>query len=150
MGVDAPVVPVSKSETTVDGRALSMWAVPHGFAVGWHDKSARAGKAGNTVLNGHNTNHAEVLRDLYKLQPDDEIILCSEVASYTYTVSQALVFPEAGQPFGVRLRNARYAAPTDDERSTLVTCHPYGSLRNRLVVIAHPASQSPHSEPPEN
>jgi sortase (surface protein transpeptidase) len=39
----------------------------------------------------------------------------------------------------VRLRNAEYIAPTADERLTLVTCHPYGSLRNRLVIIAYPA-----------
>ncbi len=43
------------------------------------------------------------------------------------------------QPLEVRQANARYIQPTDDERVTLVTCHPYGSTRFRLIVIARPA-----------
>ena len=38
----------------------------------------------------------------------------------------------------VRLKNARHILPTEDERLTLVTCHPYGSLQYRLIVIAFP------------
>jgi sortase (surface protein transpeptidase) len=49
-----------------------------------------------------------------------------------------LILPEAGQPLEVRVENAKYILPTEDERVTLVTCHPYGSLRNRLIVIAYP------------
>jgi sortase (surface protein transpeptidase) len=55
-------------------------------------------------------------------------------------VTEVLILPEAGQPLEVRIENAYYVLPTDDERLTLVTCHPYGSLRNRLIVIAHPTN----------
>lgn len=72
------------------------------------------------------------------LETGDEVILASDEISRTYYVSQTLVVPEAGQPLEVRLENARYAMPTDDERVTLITCHPYGSLRNRLIIIARP------------
>jgi sortase (surface protein transpeptidase) len=64
-------------------------------------------------------------------------------------VSETLILPEAGQPLGVRRENARYVMPTDDERLTLVTCHPYGSLRNRLIVIARPDEPDVYSKPLE-
>ncbi|NBD36693.1 MAG: hypothetical protein GVY30_11950, partial [Chloroflexi bacterium] len=36
----------------------------------------------------------------------------------------------------------RHIQPTEDERLTLVTCHPYGSIANRLLVVAHPVPQT--------
>jgi sortase A len=149
LGVDAAVVPVSRRETTVEGKTQAIWGVPDAGAAGWHDTSARLGEPGNIVLNGHNTGHGEVFRDLYRLEVGDEITLSSDEVSRTYHVSQTLILPEAGQPLGTRLANARYVLPTDDSRLTLVTCHPYGSLCNRLIVIARPAERGPASEPRE-
>ena len=100
--------------------------------------SAPLGVPGNTVLNGHNTTNGEVLRDLYTSEIGDAIIIYSGDTSYTYTITEILILPEADQPLETRIENAHYILPTDDERLTLVTCHPYGSLRYRLVVIAHP------------
>jgi len=117
----------------------AMWDLPDEYAVGWHETSATLGVPGNTVLNGHNTTHGEVFRDLYTLDVGDEIIVYANEIPYTYTVASMLILPEAGQPLEVRIQNAQYIQPTDDERLTLVTCHPYGSLRNRLIVIAFPA-----------
>lgn len=148
--VDAPVVSVSVEEKQTAGKTQRIWGVPDDFAAGWHDTSARVGERGNTVLNGHNTNHGEIFRDLYRLRPNDEIILHSKKISVTYRVSETLILPEGGQPLEVRLRNARYVLPTDDTRLTLVTCHPYGSLRNRLIVIARPVQPSVGSTPREN
>lgn len=148
--IDAPIVPVSVEEKQIAGKTQKIWGVPDDFAAGWHDTSARVGERGNTVLNGHNTNHGEIFRDLYRLRPEDEIILYSKVISVTYHISETLILSEGGQPLEVRLRNARYVHPTDDTRLTLVTCHPYGSLRNRLIVIARPVQPSTGSTPPEN
>jgi len=120
--VDAPVVEVSLEPADVDGQAQ---AVP-----------------GNTVLNGHNTTNGEVFRDLYTLEASDAVTVYAGDTPYTYAVSEILILPEAGQPLDVRLENARYILPTGDERLTLVTCHPYGSLRNRLIVVAFPAGAS--------
>lgn len=139
IGVDAPVVRASQSETQVGGETWAIWDVPDEYAAGWHETSALPGEPGNTVLSGHNTNNGEVFRDLYTLRAGDEVVVYSEEISHTYYVSQTLIVPEAGQPLEVRLKNARYAMPTDDERLTLITCHPYGSLRNRLIVIARPS-----------
>jgi sortase A len=93
---------------------------------------------GNTVLNGHNATNGEVFRNLYKLETGDEIALYSGEAVCTYSVTEMLIVPEAGQPLEMRIENARYIQPTEDERLTLVTCHPYGSLRSRLIVVAYP------------
>ena len=138
IGVDAPVVPISWHTITVNGQEQPVWDVPDRYAVGWHETSAPLDTYGNTVLNGHNTTNGEVFRDLYTMGTGDTIVVHSEDTVFTYTVEKVLILPEAGQPLEVRLENARYILPTDDERLTLVTCHPYGSLSNRLIVIAHP------------
>jgi len=150
LGVDGPVVPVSLEKMEVEGQMQSVWGVPDERAAGWHESSASLGETGNMVLNGHNTNNGEIFRDLYTLDAGEEIIVYSGEISRTYAVSQILILPEGGQRLEVRLANARYVLPTDDERLTLVTCHPYGSLRNRLIVIARPPEFNTSSEPPED
>jgi len=142
IGVDAPVVPVSWYTVEAGDQMQAAWEVPEMYAAGWHETSAPLGMAGNTVLNGHNTTHGEVFRDLYTLEIGDTIIVYADDTSYTYAVTEVLILPEAGQPLEVRRENARYVMPADDERLTLVTCHPYGSLRYRLVVIAHPRAMN--------
>ncbi len=139
--LDAPVVPVPRTMIKVDGQEQPTFEIPDTRAVGWHETSAPLGVPGNTVLNGHNTTHGEVFRDLYKLEEGDEVVVYSGAVSRTYAVSETLILTEAGRPLEVRVENASYIQPTEDERLTLVTCHPYGSLRNRLVVIARPVSE---------
>jgi len=142
IGVDAPVVAISLQPVDVDGQTQAVWPVPATYAAGWHDTSAPLGVPGNTVLNGHNTTNGEVFRDLYTLEIGEAITVYADDTPYAYKVSEILILPEAEQPLDVRLENARYILPTGDERLTLVTCHPYGSLRYRLIVIAHPAQDS--------
>ncbi len=141
--LDAPVVPIDWEVIETTAGAQGIWKVPDWRAAGWHNTSALLGVPGNTVLNGHNTTYGEVFRDLYKLQEGAEIVLEGEGSStYTYTVESLYILKEANQPLEVRLENARYILPTMDERLTLVTCHPYGSIQNRLIVIARPALAS--------
>ncbi|MCP4538035.1 MAG: sortase [Chloroflexi bacterium] len=139
--VDAPVSPVSWQTIEVDGKDQAAWEVLDMYAAGWHESSAPLGMPGNTVLNGHNTTYGEVFRDLYTLNAGDEIVVYADDKPHTFAVTEVLILPEAGQPLDVRIENARYILPTDDERLTLVTCHPYGSLQNRLIVIAHSNSE---------
>jgi sortase A len=151
--VDAPVVPIGWEMVNVDGldgqggQSQAMWQVPDWYAAGWHETSAKLGVPGNTVLNGHNTTNGEVFRDLYKLEPGTLIVMDDENGGvYKYRVQHVHILPEAGQPLEVRVQNARYIQSTEDERLTLVTCHPYGSLRNRLVVVALPEPVSEEEE----
>lgn len=137
--LEAPVVPIGWKTVEVRGTPQAMWDVPDWRAAGWHEISMPLRAIGNTVLNGHNTTKGEVFRDLYKLEAGALIMMEGEDGGvYTYTVQEVLILPEAGQPLEVRIANAAYTQPTDDERLTLVTCHPYGSLDNRLIVIAYP------------
>lgn len=145
--LNAPVVPVSWTMVKVEGQEQPMWNLPNTRAAGWHETSASLGVPGNTVLNGHNTDNGEVFRDLYKLKVGDEIVLHTNRETYAYVVTETLILPEAGQPLEVRIENAHYIQPTEDERLTLVTCHPYGSLRNRLIIIARPAERSTLLDP---
>jgi LPXTG-site transpeptidase (sortase) family protein len=140
--LEAPIVPIGWIYMQIDGVTQPIWDVPNQRAAGWHETSAKVGVPGNTVLNGHNTSRGEVFRYLYKLDVGATILIEAEDgATYTYTVTERLLLPEGGQPIEVRIANAQYALPTDDERLTLLTCHPYGSLAYRLVIIAHPVAQ---------
>jgi len=116
--LDAPVVPIGWKVSTIDG-------------------------PGNTVLNGHNTSKGEVFRDLYKAEIGAQIFMEGEDGEiYAYRIGEKYILREAGQSLSVRLENARYIQQTSDERLTLVTCHPYGSLANRLVLIAFPVTDT--------
>ncbi|HQE91884.1 MAG TPA: sortase [Anaerolineae bacterium] len=139
--LDAPIVPIGWKEVTIGGVTQPMWDVPNLRAAGWHETSAKIAAGGNTVLNGHNTSNGEVFRYLYKLEVGAEVLIEAEDGvTYPYTVTEKLILSEAGQSIDTRIQHAQYILPTADERLTLVTCHPYGSVANRLLIIAHPAA----------
>jgi LPXTG-site transpeptidase (sortase) family protein len=139
IGLDAPVVPVTQTIIWAGGQEEPTFRIPQMRAVGWHETSAPLGVPGNTVLNGHNAGFGEVFRDLHQVKETDTILVYSGEASYLYAVTEVTILAEVGQPLEQRIENASYIQPTADERLTLVTCHPYGSVRNRLVVVARPA-----------
>ncbi len=139
LGIDAPVVPTDLGTGAVDGSIQPVWQVVPPDRAGWHRGSAELGRPGNTVINGHNWPQNAVFCDLYQIQPGARLILYSDETPFVYQVTDVLLLQEAGQPLSVRQENARYILPTEDERVTLVTCHPYGSLEYRLIVIARPA-----------
>ncbi len=143
IGVDAAIVPIGWHTVTVDGVTAPMWEVPPPQVGGWHETSAPLGAPGNTVINGHNWPEDAVFHDLYRLRPGERVVLYSGETEFLYRVEAVRLLPEAGQPLEVRQANARAIQPTDDERVTLVTCHPYGSLRYRLIVIARPVAAAP-------
>jgi LPXTG-site transpeptidase (sortase) family protein len=142
--LEAPIVPIGWKYIEIDGVTQPIWDVPNQRAAGWHETSAKIGVPGNTVLNGHNTSYGEVFRYLHKLEVGATILIEAEDGvTYTYTVTEKLLLREGGQPIEVRIANAQYTLPTADERLTLLTCHPYGSLAYRLVIIAHPVARPP-------
>ena len=143
LNLEAPVVPIGLKSVIVNGTSAMMWDVPNFRAAGWHETSARLGVPGNTVLNGHNTANGEVFRDLYRVTEGALVLVTSqEGEEFAFRVKEKYILPEARQPLQVRLQNARYVQETADERLTMVTCHPYGSLANRLIVIAFPVSSN--------
>lgn len=136
--VDAVITPVNPERVKVGNSWQSTWPVPPADQAGWHNTSATLGLPGNTVINGHNYPQDAIFRSLHKLEPGDQITLYAKDRVFKYVVVEILILPEKGQSLEVRQANARYIQPTSDERLTLVTCYPYASLTNRLIVIAVP------------
>jgi sortase A len=142
IGLDAPIEPESMQIETQAGQSVNVWSAPDHFAAGWLTTSAPAGVAGNTVLDGHHNIYGRVFKDLLKVQTGDTITLYASGEERTYRVDQKLILAEEAQPLAVRQANARYIAPTPDERLTLVTCWPPTGNSHRLIIIALPVALS--------
>jgi LPXTG-site transpeptidase (sortase) family protein len=142
IALDAPIVDVGLSAFESDGQTYYQWQVPEAYEAGWHNSSAPLGQPGNTVLNGHHNIFGEVFGKLVDLENGDEIVLYDAGASFSYTVAEVLILPERDQPLEVRLKNAEWILPTDDERLTLVTCWPYNDNTHRLIVVAYPSESN--------
>lgn len=138
LGVDSAIQRVGLAQKEENGMTYYQWNVPRDDGVGWHESSALLGQTGNTVLNGHNNIHGEVFRNLIELEIGDEIIVYGMEREFVYKVIHQEIMPENGQSLTVRLDNARWIYPTGDERITLVSCWPYATNSNRIVVIAKP------------
>jgi sortase A len=122
-----------------EGIRYFQWAVPSGFAAGWHETSASLGQPGNTVLNGHNNIYGEVFRDLVDLELGDQITLYNGTGeTFVYQVQQQELLPETGQPISVRIENSKWIEATEDERITLISCWPYTTNAYRVIIIARP------------
>jgi sortase A len=144
LNIDAPVVPVSLEAQQNGSRwSYQQWSVPNSYAAGWHDSSAPPGQVGNTVLNGHNNIHGAVFGNLIDLTLGESIILYEADRKYIYQVVHREFLPEQGKPLKERIRNARWIAPSDDIRLTIVTCWPNSSNSHRLVVVAQPLLSNP-------
>ncbi|MCL4867718.1 MAG: class D sortase [Anaerolineae bacterium] len=95
--------------------------------VGHHIGSAQPGQIGNMVLSAHNDIFGEIFRHLDKLKPGDEIIVSTEIQSYTYIVREIKVV----EPTDVWVME-----PTDYPGTTLISCYPYQVNNKRIVVFA--------------
>lgn len=141
INLDAPIVEVGWHTISIDDQVFSRWDVPDKFATGWHNASATLGQQGNTVINGHHNAFGRVFAELVNVQPGDRINIYSEGAEFSYIVVQTMILEEENQPMSIRLENARWLLPSEDERVTLVTCWPQTNFTHRLVVIALPIDQ---------
>ena len=137
IGLDAPVVPVGWKTVEENGQTFTEWEVAD-YAGGWHKTSAYPGNVGNTVIAGHHNIRGEVFRYVVNLEPGAIVDLYVGQTVYRYTVTEKYILKEKGMPPEVRADNARWIAPTDDERLTLVTCWPYTDNTHRVVVVAKP------------
>jgi LPXTG-site transpeptidase (sortase) family protein len=138
IGLDAPIIPTKIKEIEYKGQIYYQWLAPNKPAVGWHDSSALLGLPGNTVLNGHHNVYGEVFKDLVKVHEGDLIDVYSGEQVYKYQVVLAMLLPERYKSLTVRLENARWILPTEDERLTLITCWPADSNTHRVIIVALP------------
>jgi hypothetical protein len=140
LGLDAPVDLVGMPPSSVAPGVVE-WEVPDHHAAYWLNTSAPFGLPDNTVLGGHHNIKVEAFRNLWTLQAGDEIVL-RETSGHVRrdAVREVPTLPFLGQLLEVRVANARYLLPIDDERLTLITCWPYENNTDRTVVIVFPLS----------
>jgi len=136
--VNARIQPVGPGARV--GPTAIEWSAPNSKSVGWHNYSGRLGEGKNIVLNGHNNIYGGVFRKLYTLQPGDEVRLGGGGRQVTYRVQEVMILREKGQPLDVRMANAQYIQPMDDDRLTLVSCWPETNNTHRVIVIARPVA----------
>lgn len=148
ISLDAPVEVARAVTTIISEKEYIQYLVPEKYAAGYHENSAPLGEIGNTVISGHHNAYGEVFKNLYQLVEGDFINLFSEGKLYQYIITNVMIFEEKDQPLDVRLENARWILPSEDERITLVTCWPQDSNTHRLIIVAVPFStaQSPSSQ----
>lgn len=138
LALDVPVVPVGMAPVPGPGAFISP-TMPTEHAAGWLNTSASFGQAGNMVLTGrHQLKKMTVLHGLWTLEPGDEISLYAGEKVRHYRVAEVEIVPEQDQPLDVRLANAEFIQPTEDERLTLVTGWPEKGNSHRTIVIAKP------------
>jgi sortase A len=115
INVDAPVVMGDGWEQLKQG-------------VGQHIGSANPGEAGNMVFSAHNDIFGQIFRELDLLQIGDEIIVYTNIRSYTYVIDQETQIVE---PTFLQVLD-----PTADATLTLISCYPYLVNDQRIVVKA--------------
>lgn len=95
--------------------------------VGWWPGTAMPGNVGNVVLGGHRVSKKKPFRNLDQLQPGDEIFLSSDEGDYVYLVDRVFI---------VNPSDVWIIDQTNEATLTLFACHPPGSTRERIVVVA--------------
>ena len=138
INLDAPIVPTKVKKIDYQGQTYYQWLAPNQPAAGWHDSSALLGLPGNTVLNGHHNVYGKVFKNLVNLHEGDLIEVYSGNVLFKYQVALAMLLPERYRSLSIRLENARWILPTQDERLTLITCWPPESNTHRVIIVALP------------
>jgi len=114
-----------------------IWDPPN-YAAGHYDSSGNPGGGRNIVFNAHNNMAGEVFRDLNKLVPGDEIILLTDAGEFHYQVQQKVIIPYVGHEAEANVQIGALSAPQSSEMVTLISCWPYYTFTNRIVVVAVP------------
>lgn len=136
--LDAPVLLAASQKVLINGKTYYQWLAPDKFAVGWHTSSAYLGQVGNTVLDGHHNIFGKVFGGLVDLVQGDKIDVYSGERVFHFVVVNRMILPERDVPIEKRLENARWLAPSDDIRLTLITCWPAYTNTHRLIIVAVP------------
>ncbi len=114
-----------------------IWDPPNN-AAGHYNSSGNPGGGRNIVFNGHNNMAGEVFRDLNKLELGDEIILLTDAGEFHYQVQQKVIIPYVGHETEANLQIGALSATQSSEMVTLISCWPYSTFANRIVVVAMP------------
>jgi len=134
--IDATIVEVGIKLVGLPETPRAEWEVA-AFAAGHHRDSAYPGEVGNIVLTAHHNILGEVFRDLWELEPGDEIFLTdSNSIVYRYVTRQVHILQDSGLPAADRAAHLQYLERRPEPILTLVTCWPYETNTHRTVVVA--------------
>jgi sortase A len=137
--LNASIIEVSPTEEILpNGESRFVWE-PVDFAVGHYDTSGNPGGGENIVLTGHNNMAGKVFRYLNDLNPGDEVILFNGASEFHYQVQQKSIISYLGAEIEGDAQLQALAGPQPSERVTLISCWPYATNANRIVVIAVPS-----------
>jgi len=128
-----------KLQKSADGTSYYIWDPP-AYAAGHYNSSGNPGEGRNIVLDGHNNTLGEVFRDLNNLTPGDEINLLTETSVFTYQVQERLIIPYVGTEEQADVQIKALIAYQSSERVTLISCWPYATFTNRIIIIAVPVT----------
>lgn len=130
-------ISVKESFPKERGNGTFVWDPP-AYAAGHYNTSGNPGGGRNIVFQGHNNIAGQVFRDLDKLVPGDEIILLTDLGEFRYQVQQTVMIPYVGYEAQAIPQILALTGPQSSEMVTLVSCWPYTTYTNRIVVIAVP------------
>ncbi|MFI0351818.1 class E sortase [Actinomadura sp. 9N407] len=103
--------------------------------IGHHPGTAMPGEIGNAVLLAHRTTYKAPFSNIQRMRTGDRITVTTGGRTYVYrTYKKRIISPRktsvlAPVPF-------KRGAQARDSVLTLISCHPRGSDRKRLVVLA--------------
>ena len=92
-------------------------------------QTGEIGQPGNCCIAGHRSTYTQPFHYLGELAAGD-IVVITDAGGVSYTYQVDRIF--AVDPSQVEVMNA-----TPDATFTLITCHPIGSSRQRLIVQGH-------------
>jgi sortase A len=95
--------------------------------VGHHLGTANPGERGNLVLSAHNDIFGEIFRNLYKLEPGDDVVVYAGQQQYHYKVTDTRYIAPS---------QVEVMLPTSDPTLTLISCWPYLVDTQRIAVFA--------------
>lgn len=132
------VSPVTEISWTGDQKQV--WKVAS-FAVGYHNTSGYPTEGTNIVLSGHNNTEGAVFLHLSELNIGDEVVIFTADDEFHYQVQEKTIIPHLGNETEADAKLRFYAAPKPAEMVTLISCWPYATNADRIVVIAIPISE---------
>lgn len=139
INLNTSIEDVSPIETvSYGGEVSSSWASV-AYAVGHFDTSGNPGGGRNIVLAGHNNTLGEVFRNLDQLELGDEVILFTEEKTFSYTIQKKYIIPFMTNEEEGNLQLQAYSAPQNSEMVTLISCWPYATNANRIILVAVPS-----------
>lgn len=140
LNMDWPVMTSKPVRTArlLDGIAWEWDLAENG--VSYLPISSRPGAGGNVVISGHNNFKGEAFRRLPDAQTGDVVVLHTPLGAHYYAVTETIFVPYRRNPGEGEAQLAYYSGDFGEERLTLLSCYPYWTNADRIVVVAHPVS----------